>query len=148
MKTVNKSVLILHSADQMYHLVTDVARYPEFLPWCDHSRVIAQTDLEMTAEIGIAFKRVRQSFTTRNQHVPGRAVCLQLVSGPFSRLQGKWTFTPVDSASQTACRVQLHLTYGFGNALLAAVVGPVFGRIANNMVDAFVQRADEVYGSA
>lgn len=146
MKSVEKSVLIWHSAEQMFDLVTDVARYPEFLPWCNHAAVLSQTDTGMTAEVGIAFKGVKQSFVTRNEHVPGREVSLQLVKGPFSRLQGRWRFTPVGDGSQPACRIELSLNYGFSNSLLAAVVGPVFERIANSLVDAFIKRADQVHG--
>lgn len=148
MKSVHKSVLIWYSAPEMYALVTDVARYPEFLPWCSHSKVLSQDETGMTAEVGIAFKGVRQSFTTRNTHLPGRQVQLRLVDGPFSRLEGEWNFTPVGEGGQRACRVELSLRYGFSSALLAAVVGPVFDRIAGSLVDAFVKRAEQVYGGA
>ena len=151
MKSVHKSVLIWYSAPEMYALVTDVARYPEFLPWCSHARVLSQDGAGMTAEIGIAFKGVRQSFTTRNTHLPGRQVQLRLIDGPFSRLEGEWNFTPVGQGgegAQRACRVELSLRYGFSSALLAAVVGPVFDRIAASLVDAFVKRAEQVYGGA
>ena len=146
MKSVHKSVLIWYSAAEMYALVTDVARYPEFLPWCSHARVLAETESGMTAEVGIAFKGVTQSFTTRNEHTLDREVRLHLVDGPFSRLEGDWVFTPVGDDAQRACRVGLKLDYGFSNNLLAAVVGPVFDRIAGSMVDAFVKRAEQVYG--
>src|SRR3954451_7004871 len=71
MKTVHKSVLIWYSAEEMYALVTDVAKYPEFLPWCDRSKVVEQSEFGMTAEVGLAFSGFHQSFTTRNTHVPG-----------------------------------------------------------------------------
>ena len=148
MKSVHKSVLIWYSAQEMFDLVTDVPRYPQFLPWCDHATVLAETAAGMTAEVGIAFKGVRQSFTTRNEHVPGREVRLHLVKGPFSRLEGVWTFTPVGGEGQRACRVDLKMSYGFANPVLAALVGPVFDRIAGSLVDAFVKRAEQVYGAA
>ena len=147
MKTVHKSVLIWYSAEEMYALVTDVARYPEFLPWCDKSRVIAQDESGMTAEVGLAFGGLRQSFTTRNTHVPGRSVQLKLVSGPFSNLDGTWKFNPVGEAGERACRVELDLSYGFSNFALQALVGPVFDTIASSLVEAFVKRAEQVYGS-
>lgn len=147
MKSVHKSVLIWHSAQQMFDLVVAVERYPEFLPWCDHGKVLERHENGVTAEVGIAFKGVRQSFTTRNEHVPGREVRLHLVSGPFSRLEGVWTFTPVGGEGERACRVDLKLRYGFANALLASLVGPVFDKIAGSLVDAFVKRAEQVYGA-
>ena len=148
MKSVHKSVLIWHGAQQMYDLVTDVARYPEFLPWCDHARVLKTEEDGVIAEVGIAFKGLRKSFTTRNHHVPGREVRLQLVDGPFSALDGIWHFTPIGEPERRACRVELSLNYGFANRVLSALVGPVFDHIANSLVDAFVQRADSVYGAA
>jgi len=146
MKTVQKSVLIWYSASEMYTLVTDVAKYPEFLPWCDRARVIAQDETGMTAEVGLAFSGFHQSFTTRNTHVPDREVQLKLVSGPFSNLDGRWLFTPVGEQGERACRVELHLSYGFSNFALQALVGPVFDKIASSLVEAFVKRAEQVYG--
>lgn len=145
MKHVHKSVLIWYSAEEMFALVIDVDRYPQFLPWCDHASVIDRTEQGMTAEVGISFGGVRQTFTTRNTHELGRRVLLELVKGPFSRLQGEWRFTPV-AEGQRACRVELDLRYGFSNAALAALVGPVFDRIAGSLVDAFVKRAEQVHG--
>lgn len=146
MKNVHKSVLIWYSADEMFSLVTEVAKYPEFLPWCDHAQVLALEPQGMKAQIGIAFGGIRQTFTTSNLHVPGREVQMRLVDGPFSNLDGRWLFAPVGDAAQRACKVALELQYGFKNGALAALVGPVFDKIAGNLVDAFVKRAEHVYG--
>lgn len=148
MKNVHKSVLIWYSAEEMFSLVVDVARYPEFLPWCDHAAVLAQDEHGMKAEIGIAFGGIHQTFRTRNQHVPGRQVKMKLVEGPFSKLDGQWKFIPLGSGrdQQRACKVELELHYGFENAALGALVGPVFDKIAGSLVDAFVKRAEQVYG--
>lgn len=150
MKKVNKSVLIWYSPQEMFALVTDVAHYADFLPWCDQARVLEQDEQGMTAEVGIAFGGMRKSFVTRNTHSVlddgGRQVSIRLIKGPFSRLEGNWMFHPVGDGSQRACRVELQLDYGFDNMALAAVVGPVFDRIAGSMVDAFVKRAEQVYG--
>jgi ribosome-associated toxin RatA of RatAB toxin-antitoxin module len=146
MKNVHKSVLIWYSAEEMFALVVDVARYPEFLPWCDHAAVLAQDEHGMKAEIGIAFGGIHQVFRTRNEHVPGRQVSMKLVEGPFSRLDGQWKFTPLGGDQQRACKVELELHYGFENAALGALVGPVFDKIAGSLVDAFVKRAEQVYG--
>lgn len=147
MKTVTKSVLIWYSPTEMYVLVTDVTQYPQFLPWCDHARVVQQDGSGMTAEVGIAFGGVRQSFTTRNTHTPPSQVDLQLVSGPFSKLEGHWRFHALGDGSQRACKVELSLNYGFDNVALGKLVGPVFDKIAASMVDAFVKRAQQVYGN-
>lgn len=146
MKTVHKSVLIWYSPQEMYALVTDVNQYPKFLPWCDHAKVLEEFEGGMQAEIGISFSGVRQTFVTRNTHEVGKQVKLQLVKGPFSKLEGQWDFVPVGDGSQRACRVELSLNYGFDSATLSALVGPVFDKIAATMVDAFVKRAQQVYG--
>ncbi|HSV47748.1 MAG TPA: type II toxin-antitoxin system RatA family toxin [Ramlibacter sp.] len=146
MKTVHKSVLIWYSPQEMFNLVTDVAKYPQFLPWCDHAKVLACDDHGMKAEVGISFGGIRQSFTTRNEHLPGPQVRIELLDGPFSHLDGLWKFVALGDGSQRACRVELDLHYGFQNAALAALVGPVFDKIAGSLVDAFVKRAEQVYG--
>lgn len=145
MKHIHKSVLIWYSAAEMFALVTDVERYPEFLPWCDRSAVLSSDVAGMTAEVGISFGGIRQTFTTRNDHLPGPRVAMKLVDGPFSTLDGEWCFTPVGDEAQRASRVELFLNYGFRNATLAALVGPVFDKIAGSLVDAFVKRAEQVY---
>jgi len=146
MKTIQKSVLLWHSAHQMFALVTDVHHYPQFLPWCDHSEVIELTDVGMVAKVGMSISGLRQSFTTRNTHVNDRQVLMALVDGPFSHLEGCWDFTPLGDGSQRACKVEFRLSYGFSSQTLATLVGPVFDKIAGSLVDAFVKRADQVYG--
>ncbi len=146
MKTVSKSVLIWYSPEEMFALVTGVDKYPQFLPWCDRARVLEHDGNSMLAEIGIALSGLRQSFVTRNTHEQGRRVQMRLVKGPFSRLDGDWHFHSVGDGSQRASRVELKLHYGFSNKVLAGLVGPVFDRIAATMVDAFIKRAQQVYG--
>lgn len=147
MKNIHKSVLIWFSPEEMFRLVTDVNAYPQFLPWCDHARVLETTEQGMTAEVGIKMAGIKQSFTTRNTHVPGREVQMALIDGPFSNLSGGWTFNPVGDGSQRACKVELNLHYGFSSAALSAVVGPVFDKIASSLVDAFIKRAEQVYAA-
>ena len=146
MKTVHKSVLIWYSAQEMFALVTDVASYPEFLPWCDRAAVLGEDEHGMDAEVGIAFGGIHQTFTTRNEHVPGREVRMTLVKGPFSQLEGQWKFIPLGGDEQRACKVELEMHYGFDNAALSALVGPVFDKIAGRRARGFVKRAEQVYG--
>ena len=146
MKTVHKSVLIWYSPAEMFALVTDVVSYPQFLPWCDRASVEEETAQGMVAKVGISIAGIRQSFTTRNRHELDKKVSLKLVNGPFSRLEGEWNFMPLGDGSQRACKVDFILSYAFDNRTLAALVGPVFDKIAGSMVDAFVKRASHVYG--
>lgn len=145
MKSVHKSVLLWYSAEQMFDLVADVAQYPQFLPWCDRAQVLDADAQGMTAQVGIAFGAVRQTFITRNEHVAGQSITMKLVQGPFSRLDGLWLFSGLGDTQQ-ACKVEFKLHYGFANATLAHLIGPVFDRIAGSLVDAFVKRAEQVYG--
>ena len=134
----------------MHALVRDVALYPQFLPWCDYSAVLASDAHSTTAQLGINYFGLKQRFTTRNtstnQAPDVWQLSMQLVQGPFSQLQGQWLFTPVGTAQQGACKVALSLQYDFDNPALAALVGPVFDVIASSLVDAFVKRAEQVYG--
>jgi ribosome-associated toxin RatA of RatAB toxin-antitoxin module len=151
LNSIQKSVMIWYSAQQMFDLVSDVASYPQFLPWCDRASVLQRHADGQTAEIGLNFRGLRQSFTTRNTHVQSLGGVmedrLQLVSGPFSKLEGAWRFSPVGGADLGSCKVELHLSYDFDNAAMAALVGPVFDWIASSLVDAFVKRAEQVYGA-
>ena len=142
MKTVEKSVLIWFTAQEMFDLVVDVASYPQFLPWCDQTQILNTEEDGMTARIGMAFGGLHKSFTTRNTHVPGRQVQLSLIDGPFKQLDGVWNFIPL--GEEQACRVELKLSYSF-DSVFGALVGPVFDRIAATLVDAFVKRAEAVY---
>lgn len=150
MKHVKKSVLLWYSAREMYELVTDVPAYPQFLPWCERAEVLAQDAVGMTARLHLAYHGVRHAFTTRNAHVDGSSVSVALVDGPFSALEGQWRFVAVGSPAGgeglRASRVELDLRYAFSRGALEALVGPVFDRIADTLVDAFVRRAEQVHG--
>jgi ribosome-associated toxin RatA of RatAB toxin-antitoxin module len=147
MKKLLKSVLIWYTPEEMFRLVTDVDQYVHFLPWCNHSKVLKFNDQGMDAEVGIGVAGVSQIFVTHNTHILNHEIQMKLVQGPFSNLDGTWTFDPVGDNSQRACKVTLSLEYGFSSATLAAVVGPVFDKIAASLVDAFVKRAEQVYGT-
>jgi ribosome-associated toxin RatA of RatAB toxin-antitoxin module len=148
MKHVNKSVLLWYSPIEMYQLVTAIEDYPRFLPWCDHAEVIQRHDDGVTARIGLAYAGVRHAFTTRNEHVPGEAVVVKLVDGPFSLLDGTWAFLPLGRAASSAqaCKIEFDLRYAFASKALETVLSPVFDRVANTFVESFVTRAEAVYG--
>ena len=150
MKHVKKSVLLWYSPHEMYALVTGVADYPEFLPWCSKAEVLEQRETGVTARLHLSYLGVRQAFTTRNEHVVDESVVLTLVDGPFSVLDGTWRFVPVppqEGASAKACKIEFELRYSFANGALDALISPVFDRIANTFVDSFVKRAEQVHGA-
>ena len=144
MNRVQKSVLLAYSAHEMYSLVIDVERYREFLPWCARAEVLERRDDGMTARLHLAYAGLRHAFTTRNAHVTDSTVTITLVDGPFSLLDGTWRFKPL---TEQACKIEFDLRYAFAGAALEAVLSPVFGRIANTFVDAFVKRAEQVHGA-
>ncbi len=148
MKHVRKSVLLWYSPAEMYTLVTDVQRYPEFLPWCDRAELLHTHDDGVTARLGLHYMGVRHAFTTRNVQRMAERVAVQLVDGPFSTLEGEWLFRPLGrtGSEQQACKVEFDLRYAFASPALETVVSPVFDRIANTFVDSFVRRAEDVYG--
>lgn len=151
MKHVKRSVLLWYAPREMYALVTDIDAYPQFLPWCERAEVVEQRDGSVTARLTLAKGGVRHAFTTRNVHRPDERVDVALIDGPFSVLEGCWLFVPIGRGGDTdppqACRIEFDLRYAFASRALEAVVSPVFDRIADTMVDSFVQRAESVYGA-
>jgi len=143
MADIQKSLLIGHSAERMYGLVTDVEKYPEFLPWCGGVEVFSSNDQMMEAKIHINFKGVKQFFHTRNVQQFPHTIDMQFIDGPFKAFSGKWVFTPLE---ENACKIEFHLKYEFSNFLLDKLIGPVFGMIANTFVNSFVTRANDLYG--
>lgn len=143
MHTVERSVLVPHSASQMFDLVADVEKYPQFMPWCGGAKVSARDAQGMQASITISLAGIKQTFTTRNIHRYPTSIALELVDGPFSALTGTWEFI---SLSEDACKVLFKLNYEFSNRALETLVGPIFNRIAMSFIDSFTQRALVCYG--
>lgn len=145
MYRIERSALVPYSARQMFDLVNEVTRYPEFLPWCGGTELIEGSEERTKASITIAYRGVHKTFTTSNRIVPGERMDIELVDGPFSHLVGHWRFKPLD---ENACKISLELEFGFSNRVAGMVIGPVFRHIADSMVEAFCRRAGEVYGPA
>lgn len=143
MELIDRSALLPYTTDEIYALVSDILTYPEFLPWCSGTEILSQEGEELSARIGFSVGGVSQSFTTRNRLQPGKEIAMQLVDGPFSQLEGRWRFEPLGDAG---CKISLLLEYDFSSKMVGLVVGPVFNKIANTLVDAFQKRAVEVYG--
>jgi len=143
MALVEKSVLVPYSCEQMFALVDRVENYPNFLPWCGGSTVTALEGDAVHASVEIDFHGLKQSFTTRNERQIPYLIDMTLQDGPFQHLDGCWQFRPL---SDEACKVEFRLHYEFSSRLLEGLVGPVFNHIANSFVEAFVKRAEKVYG--
>ncbi len=132
----------MHSAEQMYALVNDVASYPQFLPWCATATLLEEGGDFVVACLEVAKGGVRQRFTTRNTLADYR-IDMALVEGPFSQLGGFWEFHPL---REDACKVSLTLEFELKQGLAKMAFGPVFNQAANSMVDAFCARAKHIYG--
>lgn len=150
MKQVHRSVLLWFSAQEMFDLVADVDHYPQFLPWCNQAQVLERHVDGLTARLGLSYSGIKQSFTTRNTHVHGQSIHVSLVDGPFSLLEGHWTFQGLSSPQpgRSACKVELDLRYAFSSRALELVVSPVFDKVASTLVESFVQRAESVLKSS
>jgi ribosome-associated toxin RatA of RatAB toxin-antitoxin module len=129
----------------MFELVARIEDYPKFLPWCGGVEIRERTENRTVASVGINYHGVKQSFTTSNENVPFETIRMKLVDGPFKCLDGVWTFKALRA---DACKIDLDLRYEFSSTLLDKLVGPVFGIIANSMVDSFCKRAETVYGNS
>ena len=141
MKRIERSAIVPHDAQQVYALVADIESYPRFLPWCAGARV--QDGLRgVTATLEIGVKGLRQSFTTRNENKPGESIDMHLVDGPFRRFEAAWRFRPL---APRACGISFSLEYEFSSRAAGRLLEPLFAKMADNMVDAFSRRADEIY---
>lgn len=143
MARVEKSVLVGYSAAQMFELVDRVETYPQFLPWCARTEVTWRDNASVIATVHIDYHHLKQSFTTENVRQSPRVIEMRLKEGPFTTLDGSWRFHEL---AADACKVEFQLHYEFSSKLIENVVSPVFGFIAGNLVEAFVERAERVYG--
>jgi coenzyme Q-binding protein COQ10 len=139
---------VRHAAAEMFDLVADVEHYPEFVPLCRDLKVKVRTKGEGTeilvADMTVAYKLVRETFTSRvTLDQPKLQILVEYLSGPFSHLQNRWVFQPVDEKS---CDVEFFIAYEFKSRVLAALMGAMFDTAFRRFADAFEKRADEVYG--
>jgi ribosome-associated toxin RatA of RatAB toxin-antitoxin module len=143
MLIVERSALVTYTPAQMFALVNDVARYPDFLPWCVGVRVEEVSSTERIASMKIARGVLQTEFTTRNTLLPDAQIHMQLMHGPFRDLTGLWQFEAIGARGS---RVQFRVQFEFKNRLTAAAFDAVFETLCGSIVDAFAQRAQKVYG--
>ena len=143
MQVVERSALVSYSAAQMYALVNDVDRYPEFLPWCTGAEVHERSPQTQLATVRVARGVLKTKFTTRNTLTPDTEIRMQGVEGPFKDLQGLWRFTQL---GERGSKVSFHVDFEFRNRLTAGAFGAVFESLCGNIVEAFTARARAIYG--
>lgn len=130
------------SAEQLFDLVSDVDRYPEFLPWCVGARVRSRTETLMLADLTIGFGPFRESFTSRVTLDRPQRIEVTYQNGPFRYLTNQWRFKPIAEG----CRVDFKVDFEFRSRVLQAAIGVVFAEAVRRMVSAFLRRATAVYG--
>jgi coenzyme Q-binding protein COQ10 len=140
---------VKHSASDMFDLVADMERYPEFVPLCQSMRVRRRTTggegIETAvAEMAVAYKVVRETFTTRvTLDRPNLQILVEYLNGPFSRMENRWDFHPV---AERACEVEFFISYEFKSRVFAMLMGAMFEMAFRRFAEAFERRADKVYG--
>jgi ribosome-associated toxin RatA of RatAB toxin-antitoxin module len=145
MRKVQRSALVRHSASEMFSLVDDVQLYPQFLPWCNSATLHSRLGNVLEATLELRRAELSKTFRTRNTSSGQETIDMKLVDGPFSYLEGRWTFTQL---GESGSKVALDLQFEFSSGVVDVLFGPFFEEICNSLVDAFTQRADDVYADA
>ena len=126
----------------MYELVNNINDYPQFLNWCEGASILNQSDHQITASVQINKGGLKQTFSTINTLMPFRLIEMKLLDGPFEHFSGEWRFEPL---GENAAKVFLNLQFKFKSKLLDMSLTPIFTKIANSQLDAFVARANKIY---
>lgn len=148
MPSHRESQTLPYTVPQLFALVADVERYPDFLPWCRAARVLERRDGEFLGELVIAFHHLTESYVSRvvldpPPHPEGAAaISVTMVKGPFEYLTNHWRFTPTAAGTQ----IDFALDFRFRSRLMEKLIGGLFARATARMVSAFKQRADQLYG--
>lgn len=143
MREVTRSALVPYTAEQMFALVEDIERYPEFVPWISSAQKLESTGDQVTGRLEMHRAGVRETFTTRNWLKRPTEMLMTLVDGPFKTFEGRWSFT---SLGDKGVKVGLTIRFEFANAMLGMLLSRAFEKNCGEMVDAFVARARAVYG--
>jgi len=142
MTRVKQARTMPYSPEQLFNMINDIERYPEFLPYFKTSQVHFRNEDEVEATLSVSMAGFEKSFTTRNRLQRNKMIELRLVDGPFNHLEGFWRFDEV----ATGCNVSFDLEFEFAGSWLSSLMGPMFEQVAQSMIDSFSKRADELYG--
>lgn len=142
MKVVKTNLKVEYTTAQMYDLVADISKYPEFLPWCEYSEILSKVDNIVEASLQVAKGPFQQKFATRNIMEKNKSIELELLDGPFSHLEGYWFFK---ESSNNSSEIEFIIEFEFVNPLISVTLSPVFNTITKSMVDSFYNRARQIY---
>lgn len=143
MTRIDKTAIVPYSAHDMFVLVNNITDYPKFLPWCKSITIHSQTESEIVATLLMSGAGLEKSFTTTNVIKPDESIDMRLLKGPFRHLEGHWQF---HSLGEEGCKISLNMAFEISNPLLRMSLGPMFTKITDNLVDAFVKRANQLHG--
>jgi len=142
LEIIQKNAWVSCPPHVVYDLVTDVEKYPSFLPWCGAAKILKHFEDGIEASLTVSKGGLSKNFTTRNIHVPHQRIEMHLLSGPFKHLEGVWTFEP----EQGGTRVTLHLEFSFDSRLIAMMLNPLFQPVAHTLLEAFVKEVSNHEG--
>ena len=142
MPTHAERQIIAYRPEQLFEIVADVAKYPQFLPWCVAARIRTRTEHGLVADLTIGFGPFRETFTSRVTLDRPQRVKVRYENGPFRYLNNQWDFLP----HPTGCEVDFFVDFEFRSRILQAAIGVVFNEAVRRMVNAFRKRARDVYG--
>ena len=143
MKTHTETRKLPYTAEQMFNLVADVGRYPEFLPWCVGARIKEQKPDMLLADLMIGFKMVREKFSSKVWlNRAERRIDVEYINGPFRQLKNHWTFSDEPGGG---CRIDFFLEFEFSSVMLQKLIGVLFHEAVRRMVAAFEARAKQLY---
>jgi len=141
-REIRRSALVTFSPEQMFDLVIDVERYPQFLPWVAGAVLHERSENDLRATMEMQRSGVRERFTTRNEFQRPSFMTMKLVEGPFRLLEGRWTFTAIGEAGT---RVELEMRFEFASSMVALLFGKSFEESCGRLIDAFVARARQLH---
>lgn len=144
MAKIQQSQHNFYLPEQLYQLVNDIEQYPKFLPGCSDARILEIKDNEVCAELFIQKGPLQLSFSTRNHLIENQRIDMRLLKGPFKSFNGIWSFEAVEGGGSM---VGLEMDFELSNRLLQMTLGPLFQKLAQDMVHIFLKRAKQVYGS-
>jgi len=141
MRTHTEEIIIPYTPEQIYALVADVEKYPEFIPWCSAARILEKNETDILADLVVGFKGVTEKYTSR-VHLKENEIDIEYVNGPFELLENNWKFTKTENG----CKIDFYIKFRFKSKLLQALIGGLFEIACHKMVGAFTERAKKLYG--
>ncbi len=141
MPRIHREAIVPYSCAQMFALVNDVKRYPEFLPGCAAAEILSQSDAAMKARLTLSKSAFRHAFVTDNHWISDQRIDMKLAEGPFKHLHGQWQFLPLGEA----CKVTVTIDFEFASMLGSMAFGGAFQRLVASLMESFIQRAKVIY---